>query len=222
MDICLIRHAEPDWHPGGRHRMDPELSAQGHDQARRLAERATGWPWVDEVWVSPATRSQQTAAPLVEALGQTVRTLDWLLEVQPMNLEGKTREEVRALFKGARARSVEDWWEGHRGGDNLRDRISAGFDEEITRLGGQRAEAAPHWRDLPAAMRIVVVSHAGTSGAALSHLLGVPHVPWAWERFRLGHAGMVVVRSAPMSEGHIFQLHSFNDRGHLPQEMHTA
>lgn len=226
MDFCLVRHGEPDWRPDDAFRRDPELTARGHEQASRLAVRARDWPPVEEIWVSPAVRSQQTARPLIEALGAPTRTLDWLLEVQvPAHLEGKSRVELRAYFDGLRERSTEDWWHGlPDGGENLQDfwqRVSRGFDDELTHRGAARAECDPHWRDLPDGARIVVVSHAGTSCVAATHLLGLPPVPWAWERFRLGHAGITVVRSSPISTGQIFQLHTFNDRVHLPPEMHT-
>ncbi len=59
----------------------------------------------------------------------------------------------------------------------------------------------PHWRELPRERRVVIVSHAGVSGVALAHLIGLPQVPWAWERFRLGHAAVAVVRTAAIADG---------------------
>ncbi len=224
MEICLIRHAEPEWMPGGRHRMDPELTDRGHRQASLLAVRAASWAPIDEVWVSPATRSQQTAAPLVERLQAPARTLDWLLEAQPPSIEGKTREEIRALFRGMRQRDPLAWWQGLPGGEDLRQftrRVTEGLDQELAGLGGARQAADPHWRDIERERRVVIVSHAGTSGTALAHLMGLPEVAWSWERFRLGHAAMAVVRASAISEGAIFGLHSFNDRQHLPAELHT-
>lgn len=224
MDICLVRHAEPDWMPGGRHRGDPELTGRGLDQAARLAERAEHWQAVDEVWISPALRSQQTAAPLVERLQAPTRTLDWLLEAQPADLNGLTREEIRERVGGMRQRPVGEWWQGMPGGEALRAftaRVSDGLNAEIANLGGRRNDADPHWNDLPSGLRIVIVSHAGTSGVALGYLLGLPAVPWSWERFRLGHAAFAVVRSQRMSDGMIFGLDRFNDREHLPRSMHT-
>ncbi len=225
MDVCLVRHAEPDWMPEGRHRMDPVLTERGEVQAERLADWARTWKPVDEIWISPAIRAQQTAAPLVEVLGSSWRTLDWLLEAQPANLEGMTRAEIRERLSGARGRPAEQWWEGLPDGEDLRDftrRIGDGWNDEITRAGGQRADTAPHWSGLPDGQRIVVVSHAGTSAASLGHLLGLEPVPWSWERFRLGHAGIVVLRSRRMSTGEIFSLDRFNDREHLPRALHTA
>ncbi|MEN0063029.1 MAG: histidine phosphatase family protein [Myxococcota bacterium] len=224
MDICLIRHAEPDWMPEGRHRMDPALTDRGIEQAARLAERAENWPEVDAIWVSPALRAQQTAEPLIERLDVPVRTLDWLLEAQPTDLEGLTRAEIRQRIGGMRGRPLDEWWHGLPGGEDLRaftKRIADGWNAELTSLGASRTTEPPHWRDLPRELRVVVVCHAGTSGASLGHLLGVEPVPWSWERFRLGHAGLVVVRSRAMSTGHIFALDRFNERDHLPRTLHT-
>lgn len=226
MDFCLIRHGEPDWRPQDRFRRDPELTERGHDQAHRLAERAKGWAPVDEVWVSPALRSQQTAAPILEALGAPTRTLDWLVEVKvPEHLEGKGREELGPYFSGLRERTIDAWWLGlPDGGEPLQDfwaRVGGGFDAELGVRGASRTDEEPPWLGLPDDARVVVVSHAGTSTVAACHLMGLNPVPWAWERFRLGHAAMTVLRSASISTGQIFQLDTFNDRLHLPTEMHT-
>lgn len=225
MEICLIRHGEPGWMAGGTGTMDPALTELGLEQARRLGERARTWPAVDEVWVSPATRSQQTAAPLIEALGAPARTLDWLIEVRPPDFGGLSPEQFRTMFQGARYRPVAAWWAGLPGGEDLRQfvaRVADGFADELGRLGVSRLDEDPHWRELPRGRRVVIVSHAGVSGVALAHLLGLPQVPWSWERFRLGHAAMAVVRTAAIAEGLIFALHSFNDREHLAPEMRTV
>ena len=225
MELCLIRHAEPAWLAGGLGQMDPALTPRGHTQAEHLAQHVGSWSGVDEVWVSPARRSQQTAAPLIEALGVPHRTLDWLLEVRGPDLEGCTPEQISAVLEGSRYRSVEDWWAGLPGGEAARDfvaRISGGLEAELARLGARRGGSDPHWRGLPRRHRVVIVSHAGTSGASLGHLLGLPPVPWAWERFRLGHAAMAVVRSAAIADGLIFALHGFNDRAYLPPDLHTS
>ncbi|MDQ3145876.1 MAG: histidine phosphatase family protein, partial [Actinomycetota bacterium] len=47
---------------------DPELSQEGHAQARRLADWLVG-EGIDTVFVSPMRRARETAAPLAEALG---------------------------------------------------------------------------------------------------------------------------------------------------------
>ncbi len=225
MEICLVRHGEPEWMANGRGVMDPRLTERGQQQARRLGERARDWPAVDEVWVSPARRSQETAAPLIEALGAPARTLPWLLEVRPPDFDGLSPSEMRGMFHGARYRPVPDWWAGLPGGEDLREfvaRIRGGFEDELGRLGVKRVDDDPHWRELPRERRVVIVSHAGVSGVALAHLIGLPQVPWAWERFRLGHAAVAVVRTAAIADGLIFALHSFNDREHLPPELRTV
>ena len=60
-----------------------------------------------------------------------------------------------------------------------------------------------------------LLGHAGTTGAAVSHLLGLPQVPWAWERLSVGHATATRLRTVPIADGAIFSLRSLGDGAHL-------
>lgn len=75
--VLLIRHGATQpiargerfpTSPGGRG--DPALSDEGHDQARRLAERLAG-EHLDAIWVTGLRRTSLTAAPMAERLGIT-------------------------------------------------------------------------------------------------------------------------------------------------------
>ncbi len=56
---------------------------------------------------------------------------------------------------------------------------------------------------------------------ALGYLLGIPPVPWEWERFVSYHASVSVVRPLAISGGHAFSLFRFSDVGHLPPDLQT-
>ena len=71
------------------------------------------------------------------------------------------------------------------------------------------------------ARRIVVVAHAGTNATALGHLLGIPPVPWEWERFVTFHASMSRVRAAGDQRRPPFSLSRLSDVDHLQPELHT-
>lgn len=76
MELILIRHGLPvrsDTHA------DPELSDEGHDQARRVA----GWladDGVDAAWSSPMRRAVQTAEPFVAHGGHALRLHEGVAE----------------------------------------------------------------------------------------------------------------------------------------------
>ena len=72
MKILLIRHAEPDY-------TVDSLTPKGRVEAELLSRRMAGVP-VDDFYVSPLGRAQDTAAYTLKALGRTVETLPWLAE----------------------------------------------------------------------------------------------------------------------------------------------
>ncbi len=77
MDLILIRHGEPEWTRDGWGVDDPGLTERGHSQAARVGELAPDWG-ATEVWVSPARRARETAAPLLRTTGLPARELPWL------------------------------------------------------------------------------------------------------------------------------------------------
>ena len=225
MELIFIRHGEPDWTPDGFARNDPGLTELGRLQARRVAEHLRSLE-VDHLWVSPAKRAQETVIPIAEALQMVPRQEDWLMEAAAPDWQGKPATYIRDLILSGRTRSVAQWWEGLPGGESLTEfvaRIGEGLDATLTELGaqvGQKREGLGLWQRLPREGRIVAVCHAGTTSAALTHLLGLPQVPWAWERFTVGHASATRLASAPIAQGAIFSLRSLGDERHLGE--HTS
>jgi probable phosphoglycerate mutase len=220
VEIVFIRHGEPDWTPDACAVNDPGLTDLGHAQARRVAERY-GAAEFDHLWVSPARRARETAAPVSAALGMTPVVHDWLVEAGTPDWEGASPEAVREVLIGGRSRGVSDWWDGLPGGESLAgfvQRIGRGFDAVLADLGGERdleTDGVGRWRTLPREGRVLAVCHAGTIGASVSHLLGLPQVPWAWERFFAGHATATRLATTPIAAGAIFSLRTFGDRAHL-------
>lgn len=80
MRLIFIRHAEPDYEIDS-------LTTKGWREAKLLAERVKNWK-VDNVFVSPLGRAQDTASFSVKELGIEPVTLDWLREFgHPVNSE---------------------------------------------------------------------------------------------------------------------------------------
>ena len=237
MELILVRHGQPAWaSPEGAGRNDPGLTELGHAQARRAAERLADTEDlpcrgdVDRLYVSPAVRAQETAAPIAEALGLAPETHDWLWELRnPPAWEGVPIEEIERHFATLLAKDRDGWWEGHEGGESLRDfhvRITTGLRGLLADLG-ITPNAEPGLWDIaaPAADgdpdRIVAVAHGGTNSTIIAHLLGAAPEPWEWDRFSMGHASVAVLTTTPMAGAHIWSLRALGDANHLAVDDRT-
>lgn len=232
MELVLVRHGEPRWVVDGRNRNDPELTERGHAQARRVAARLADPELdpldgpLDRLLVSPARRAAETAAPIAEALGVAPATLDWLLELQmPDAWDDGPIEVVQETFARQRDQPREAWWEGLPGAETLHDfhdRVGRGIDAALTDLGvTPLADRLWHVAD-DAPERVVAVAHGGTNSTLVAHLLGVEKEPWDWERFRMGHASVAVLRTQPLAGAAIWSLCALGDAGHLDRADRTA
>lgn len=201
IELVLVRHAQPDWEPGGRAVDQPALTELGAAQAVRTAQALAGERF-DHLYVSPLTRARETAEPIAEMLGIEPELQSWLRELELPPLEGQTEEEVQRFFQSARARELEKWWEGFPGGESFRhfyERVSAGVEGLLVgrhRLGVHTDGGFRIWQPPEPSARILIVAHEGTNSVILSHLLGIEPVPWAWLRFSLAWSGR---RSRPCS-----------------------
>ena len=224
MEITFIRHGQPEWDRDGRTVQDPRLTEVGLEQAARLGEALRNRA-VDAVLVSPLLRAQQTAAPIVDALGIEPRTLPWLAEIASPEWDGTPSETVEEIFAVARAKPLDEQWDGLPGGESFRAfhrRVTDGLSGLLDELGCERLTPFPPlWRLEDPGPSVVVVAHSGTDAVCLGHLLGIDPVPWEWERFVSFHASVSVVRPMPIADAHSFSLFRFSDTSHLPHHLHT-
>lgn len=222
IELCLVRHAQPEWEPNGRAVDEPELSELGRAQAEALGQ-ALAAERFDAFFVSPLARARATARPVARQLQARPRTLSWLAELRLPSLEGRTSDEVAAFFRESRARDLEKQWEGiGSGGESFRhfyERIAGGVESLLTLE--HRAELHENsgyriWQvggEEP--QRLLIVAHSGTNAVILSHLLGVERVPWAFLRFESAHTGISKIRTVPVATGHVWRLETFNEVRHL-------
>jgi broad specificity phosphatase PhoE len=90
VQLFLIRHGETPTNVAKRLETrvpGPDLTEEGRAQAARLAAALADQP-LGAVYVSPLTRTHQTAAPLVAGRDLPVTQLDGLLEIEAGELEG--------------------------------------------------------------------------------------------------------------------------------------
>lgn len=206
--------------------MDPVLTAIGARQATLVAERL-GRRGASEILSSPSTRALQTAAPLSTRIDAPVAVVDDLLELRLPDWSKLSLIEVANKFREARAREPQAWWDGLPGGESFRvffERVQRGLlatlaERGVRRVDGEEAPIFTIDRDLG---RLVVFGHGGTNSVAMTVLLGMPCVPWEWERLAIGHAAFVRFKAIPLGRGFIFSLRAFNDCEHLPRDLRTT
>jgi broad specificity phosphatase PhoE len=175
--------------------------------------------------VSTATRSRSTVAPLEQRLGREAEVHDWLHEIRNDVLSGRPANEVATIFREFRSNPVSDWWDGIprcESGRGFVDRVTAGFDATFGALGARAVDqdGARRWTGVPEG-RLVIVSHGGTSGVLIAHLLGMDQVPWPWERFGLLHASFARLEARPTAGAFAFGLTEFREIRHLTASLVT-
>jgi probable phosphoglycerate mutase len=222
LEIVLLRHAQPDWEPGGLAVDDPGLTPLGHAQAE-CAARALDGVHFDAVYRSPLQRVVETAEPIVSRHGVEVRSHGWLRELGLPSLAGQTSEQVQDYFANAHARALHHWWDGLPGGESFRhfyERVSSGLEGLLAgehRVGVHEDAGQRLWRVPEGIERILIVAHEGTNAVLLSHLLGIEPVPWTAMRFSSGWAGISRIHTVETSGGAIWALESFNRIDHLAE-----
>jgi 2,3-bisphosphoglycerate-dependent phosphoglycerate mutase len=218
MEIVLIRHGEPEWIRDGLNVDDPPLTERGRRQAERMAQALRNEHF-DEVLVSPLVRAQQTAEPLLAALGADLEIAHWLEEIRNPVWHGTPRERAEAAYAAERELPAVERWRGLDGGeavDSFVDRINRDASLFLAERGVKRAEhSLPVWTMDEPSRRIALVAHAGTNSVTICHLLGLSPTPWEWERFVLNHASISRLESMPLGDGATFCLTRLSDTEHL-------
>jgi probable phosphoglycerate mutase len=152
MELILIRHGLP---VRSDQSSDPELSAEGHDQAARVAE------WLihegaDAVWSSPMRRAVQTAEPFAAALGHDILRHEGVAEFDrdsgaylPMEvLKRENYEAWLAFAKGEHAMDIHAFSSA----------VVGALEEVIAAHPGQR---------------VAVFCHGGVINVWTAHILGM-------------------------------------------------
>ncbi|ODT86510.1 histidine phosphatase family protein [Phenylobacterium sp. SCN 70-31] len=152
MELILVRHGLPE---RSAESSDPPLSAEGHDQARRVAA-ALGRDRIDAVFASTMRRAIQTAQPYAGEAGHAVETHDGICEFDRHSgsyvpLEVLKREDY-AAWKAFVARGADP--------DivSFQTTVVAALEDIVARHGGRR---------------VVVFCHGGVINVWTAHVLGM-------------------------------------------------
>jgi len=152
MELILVRHGLP---VRSAESSDPELSAEGHEQARKVAD------WLahegaDAVWSSPMRRAVQTAEPFAARLGHAIRQHEGVAEFDRHSgayvpMEELKRENYEAWLAFGRGEHAMDIGEFSKA-------VVSGLEEIIAAHPGQR---------------VAVFCHGGVINVWTAHILGL-------------------------------------------------
>ena len=219
MEIVLIRHGQPEWMPGDVYTKNPGLTSLGKLQSEKSASTFTP-NCIDELWVSPLKRAQQTFTPFKEKnIAKSVHIYDWLQEMQDDEedaLYGKSSDEVMDFFAKRNSQSFEEWAEANHGKymQVFSKNIVSNLEIELKSRGIVSLDAEYDRRfDLSESKieKLMIISHAGTMSVLLSYFLNMPLYAWTWRKFLPRHTGHTTLKSTEISGGHFFRLKEFNN-----------
>ena len=165
MRLLVIRHGESSANAEGRlqGRRDSSLSDRGRRDSQALSERLSRLD-VAALYTSPLLRARETAEIIARRLRLTIEERPALMERDVGELEGLTREEIRARFPEyvrARMEAREIDVRDFESDETLAQRTHDVMEEII--------EAHP-------AHTVAVVTHGGVIAAFLRQILNLPIV----------------------------------------------
>ncbi|HEY2383929.1 MAG TPA: histidine phosphatase family protein [Terriglobia bacterium] len=219
VELVLVRHAEPDWDRAFETASDPGLTSFGNGQALRVAAYLKERP-LAALYCSPLQRTRETAGVIAKEQDLTPQIVDGLEEIRVPVLQYASQTEVDAYFAAAARRPLKEHWAGYPGGESFHEfhgRVTAAIESVLAHYGvhPQTKGEFTVW-SAPArahTLRIGIVGHGGTNSVLLTHLLGIPSVPWEWFRFETPLAAVSNIALRAISgDGYVWSLQRFGWR----------
>jgi probable phosphoglycerate mutase len=194
VEIVFVRHGLPLRIELETGIADPELAAEGHEQAAKMAAYL-GVEDVEAVYVSPLRRALETASPLCKVLGLEAVVSEGVAEFDRNSREYVPVEELRATNDPRWEKLLRGEWDGVDEDPSLfKARVVATVEDMIARHPGGR---------------VVVVCHGGVINQYLAHVLGIEtHVGFFYPKYTSIHRVMAA-RSGERS------IVSINEASHL-------
>jgi alpha-ribazole phosphatase len=162
MELIFLRHGETQSNCGKTYCgwTDPELNAQGIEQAQKAAEKLSVLD-IDKIYSSPLKRAVETAAAVNSRLGLKIICRDELKERNFGVWDDLTYEQICNSYP-KEVRLWESDWLNYRiqNGESALDMFHrvTGFVDELIEQGENR---------------VLLVTHLGCIRIAISHLLGM-------------------------------------------------
>jgi len=194
VEIVFVRHGLPLRIELETGIADPELAAEGHEQAAKMAAYL-GVEDVEAVYVSPLRRALETARPLCKVLGLEAVVSEGVAEFDRNSREYVPVEELRATNDPRWEKLLRGEWDGVDEDPSVfKARVVATVEDMIARHPGGR---------------VVVVCHGGVINQYLAHVLGIEtHVGFFYPKYTSIHRVMAA-RSGERS------IVSINEASHL-------
>jgi len=194
VEIVLVRHGLPLRVELETGIADPELAAEGHEQAEKLAAYL-GAEDIEAVYVSPLRRALETARPLCKLLGLEAVVSEGVAEFDRNSREYVPVEELRASNDPRWEKLLRGEWDGVDEDPSLfKVRVVETVEDMIARHPGGR---------------VVVVCHGGVINQYLAHVLGIEtHIGFFYPKYTSIHRVMAA-RSGQRS------IVSINEASHL-------
>jgi broad specificity phosphatase PhoE len=194
VEIVFVRHGLPLRIELETGIADPELAAEGHEQAAKMAAYL-GVEDVEAIYVSPLRRALETARPLCEVLGLEAVVSEGVAEFDRNSREYVPVEELRATNDPRWEKLLRGEWDGVDEDPSIfKARVVATVEDMIARHPGGR---------------VVVVCHGGVINQYLAHVLGIEtHVGFFYPKYTSIHRVMAA-RSGQRS------IVSINEASHL-------
>jgi broad specificity phosphatase PhoE len=189
--LYMIRHGKPDQLDmnGYYGQMDVELSEEGREQSRRLAERLSSVPF-DAVYSSDLKRASELAAMLAEPRGLPVRQAAVFRERCMGVLQGIPRERLESEHA-----DLYNRWRT----DRVRFRVPEA--ENFLDLHERIVPAVLELAGSFAGRRVALVCHAGPIRVTVAHILGMPLDNIF--RIEINYCGVFVLEFAPGEQARV-------------------
>ncbi|MFQ5886723.1 MAG: histidine phosphatase family protein [Anaerolineae bacterium] len=201
--LILVRHGETDWNLERRYQgqADVPLNERGREQAKLLAKRLRG-ERIEAIYASDLSRACETAKIIAEALGQGVKTLESLREVDTGVWTGLTFEEVESRYP----KHLTEWRADPLGVKRLEGEAYLELFERTRAAIGEIVEAHPD-------QTVLIVGHGGNIKCIVLDALGVKadRAIEIASRFAAENASLHILQYD--GDGGLIQ--TLNDRCHL-------
>lgn len=195
MKIYFVRHGHPDY-------TNDCLTKLGHAQAASVAERLAALP-ITRIFSSTKGRALQTADYTAKKLGLEVTPCDFMREIgwwsvdgTPIPADGHPWALADLLASQGIALTGENWREREPFCKSVAVKyiktVTDGLDSLLLCLGYRREGEYYRVVGEDTDISVAIFSHAGSSSAAMSHLLNIPF-PQFCGTFALELTGVIVI-----------------------------